>query len=65
MSADLALCPEPPEETPFNEFTSLESCPVGGYITKIRTENMARVVLPVHLSQGYTEVLSHVSEHGS
>jgi len=65
VSADPVLRPELPEETPFNEFTSLESCTVGGYSTQIWTKNMDVVVLPVHLRQGYTEVLAHVSEHGS
>jgi len=64
VSADPVLCPELPEETPFNEFTPLESCTVGGYSTQIWTKNMDVVVLPVHL-QGCTEVLAHVSEHGS
>jgi len=65
VSADPVLRPEPPEETPFNEFTSLESCTVGGYSTQIWTKNMDVVVLPVHLRQGCTEVLAHVSAHGS
>jgi len=61
MGADLVLCPKHPRGDTFqrvHQFGELHR-------RRVLNQKMDVVVLPVHLRQGCTEVLAHVSEHRS